>query len=190
MKIIYERHGCTRLRILFPALVQIPLFLLVSLALRSMSGWVGWVDVGLTVPIEPLLQVEGFGAIKNLTQPDGTYILPVMIGLLNVTNLEVRLIVVQLTHRFQITAARRSIALPEGGIASRLRKITRFSFLTLSVLMIPIAMQAPAVSPILHEIIDGIGYIPLLGNIGRLLSCTKHSDAEIPAHRSPLSSPS
>jgi hypothetical protein len=97
MKIIYERHGCTRLRILFPVLVQIPLFLLVSLALRSMSGWVGWVDVGLTVPIEPLLQVEGFGAIKNLTQPDGTYILPVMIGLLNITNLEVRLIVIELS---------------------------------------------------------------------------------------------
>ena len=78
-------------------LVQIPLFILVSLALRSMSGWVGWVDVGLTVPIEPLLQVEGFGAIKNLTQPDGTYILPVMIGLLNITNLEVRLIVIELS---------------------------------------------------------------------------------------------
>ena len=146
MKIIYERHGCTRPRILFPALAQIPLFLLVSLALRSMSGWVGWVDVGLTVPIEPLLQVEGFGAIRNLTHPDGTYILPVMIGLLNVTNLEVRLIGVQLTHHLQITAARRSVALPEEGIGSRLRKITRFSFLTLSALMIPIAMQAPAVS--------------------------------------------
>ena len=102
--------------------------------------------MGLTVPIEPLLQFEGFGAIKNLTQPDGTYILPVMIGLLNITNLEVSLIIVLITNCFQITAARRSVALPEEGIASRFRKITRFSFLTLSALMIPIAMQAPAVT--------------------------------------------
>src|SRR5436190_22706614 len=92
MKIIYKRMGCTRIRILLPALVQIPLFILVSLALRSMSGWVGWVDIGLTVPMEPLLQTEGFGAIKDLTQPDGSFVLPVMIGLINVTNLEVSLI--------------------------------------------------------------------------------------------------
>lgn len=92
MKVIYKRHGATRWRIIGPALVQIPLFLLVSLALRSMSGWVGWVDVGMTVPIEPLLHFEGFGVISDLTQPDGSYVLPVMIGLLNLTNLEVIII--------------------------------------------------------------------------------------------------
>ena len=56
--------------------------------------------------------------------------------------------------------------------------------------MIPIAMQAPAVSLILHELVDSTGYIPLLGNIGGLLSCTEPSDAEIPPHWPALSSPS
>ena len=90
MKIIYKRHGCTRLRILLPALVQIPLFLLVSLALRSMSGWGGWVDVGLTVPMEPYYRLKDLEQYENLTQPDGSYVLPVLIGLMSVTNIEVR----------------------------------------------------------------------------------------------------
>jgi hypothetical protein len=47
-----------------------------------------------------------------------------------------------------MTAARRSVTLTsEGLLATRVRKITRFSLLTISALMIPIAMQAPSVSP-------------------------------------------
>jgi membrane protein insertase Oxa1/YidC/SpoIIIJ len=88
MNTIYNRHACTKFRILLPTIVQIPLFICVSLALRSMSGWTGWFNAGMTVPPEPLLQSEGFGAIQNLTQPDGTFILPVLIGLLSITNVE------------------------------------------------------------------------------------------------------
>lgn len=59
------------------------------MTLRAMSGWGGWLDFGLTVPVEPLLHSEGFGSIVDLTQPDPSFILPVMLGLLNVTNTEV-----------------------------------------------------------------------------------------------------
>ena len=52
-----------------------------------------------------------------------------------------------------MTAARRSATLPEEGIASRIRKVTRVSFMALSALMIPIAMQAPAVSPIMTTLL-------------------------------------
>jgi len=85
---IYKRHSCTKLQILLPTIVQFPLFILVSLALRSMSGWTGWFDVGMTAPLEPLLRSEGFGAIKDLTKPDGTNILPVLIGLMGISNVE------------------------------------------------------------------------------------------------------
>jgi len=54
-----------------------------------MSGWGGWFDFGLTVPMDSLLQTEGFGGIKDLTKPDGSFVLPVLIGLMNVTNIEV-----------------------------------------------------------------------------------------------------
>ena len=89
MKMLYKRHGCTRAQIVLPIVTQIPLFILVSLALRAMCGWTGWFDIGMGVPLEPLFKTEGFGASLDLTQPDGTFILPVMIGLLSVTNIEV-----------------------------------------------------------------------------------------------------
>ena len=88
MKLVYERHGCTKLRIILPTLTQIPLFVLVSLSLRAMSGWSGWFDVGMWASLEPLFRIEGFGAIQDLTQPDASFILPVMIGLIGITNIE------------------------------------------------------------------------------------------------------
>jgi membrane protein insertase Oxa1/YidC/SpoIIIJ len=91
MKDIYKRHGCTKTRIILPPVVQIPVFILVALALRAMTGWTGYFDVGMGSPMEPLLRTEGFGAILDLTRPDGTFILPVIIGLLSVTNVEVEL---------------------------------------------------------------------------------------------------
>jgi hypothetical protein len=54
-----------------------------------MTGWPGWFDIGMGAPIEPLLHTEGFGPIKDLTQPDGTFVLPVLVGLLNVVNVQV-----------------------------------------------------------------------------------------------------
>jgi inner membrane protein COX18 len=89
MKVIYKRHGATRLRIILPSVIQIPLFILVSMALRAMCGWTGWFDVGMTAPMESLLHTEGFGAIQDLTRPDGSFVLPVLIGLLSITNIEV-----------------------------------------------------------------------------------------------------
>lgn len=53
-----------------------------------MSGWTGWLGFGSPAPLEPLLQTEGFAAIQNLTLPDSTFILPVLIGLLSITNIE------------------------------------------------------------------------------------------------------
>ena len=66
-----------------------PLFILVTLALKSMTGWTGWFDIGLGVPVEPLMRTEGFGAIMDLTRPDQSYVLPLTIGLLGITNIEV-----------------------------------------------------------------------------------------------------
>lgn len=89
MNQIYKEQKCTRLRATLPPLLQIPLFITASITLRAMSGWGDWFHIGLTVPVEPLLHSEGFGSIVDLTQADPSFILPVMLGLLNVTNVEV-----------------------------------------------------------------------------------------------------
>jgi mitochondrial inner membrane protein COX18 len=86
---------------MLPTLIQIPLFILVSLTLRSMSGWGEWFDFGLMVPMDSLLQTEGFGGIKDLTKPDGSFVLPVLIGLMNVTNIEVTPTMIRLAHPFR-----------------------------------------------------------------------------------------
>ena len=65
------------------------MFILASLALRAMCGWTGWFDMGMGIPLEPLFQTEGFGSIQDLTRPDGSFISPVLIGLLSITNIEV-----------------------------------------------------------------------------------------------------
>jgi len=89
MNKIYKEQKCTRLRAVLPALLQIPLFITASMTLRTMSGWGDWLHIGLAVPTEPLLHSEGFGSLIDLTQPDPSFMLPVMLGLLNVANVEV-----------------------------------------------------------------------------------------------------
>lgn len=89
MRKIYKRHGASNIRIFLPTLVQIPLFIIVSVALRSMTGWPGWFGVGAGIPVEPLLHIEGLSAIRDLTLPDPTFMLPVLVGLLNITNIQV-----------------------------------------------------------------------------------------------------
>ena len=89
MRKVYKRHGASNLRIFLPTIVQIPLFIAASLALRSMTGWPGWFDIGLGVPVEPLLHTEGFVPINDLTRPDVTYVLPVLVGLFNIANVQV-----------------------------------------------------------------------------------------------------
>ena len=76
-------------QILLPQIVQIPLFILVSLVLRSMTGWTGWSDLGMVEATDPRLHLEGFGHIVDLTNPDPFFVLPVSIGLFSIINLEV-----------------------------------------------------------------------------------------------------
>jgi len=155
MKKIYKRHGSSNLRIFLPTIVQIPLFVVVSLALRSMTGWPGWFDSGMGVPVEPLLHTEGLGLIKDLTLPDGTFVLPVLVGLLNVINIQVyhnpQLSYESELTLIQVTDAKRSITFTNP-IATRIRNITKFSLVTLSAVMIPIAMHSPAVVPPLMQV--------------------------------------
>ena len=56
-----------------------------------MSGWSGWFDAGMWASLEPLFHTEGFGTIQDLTKPDESFILPVMIGLIGISNIEASL---------------------------------------------------------------------------------------------------
>jgi hypothetical protein len=122
---------------------------MVSLVLRSMTRWPGWFNIGMRILIKPLLHTEGLGAIKDL--------LLVLVGLLNAIN-------IQVSHRphlscdseltlIQVTDAKRSIT-----FTNHLQREYKFSLITLSALMIPVAMQAPAVISLTGRQYLCIGY--------------------------------
>jgi membrane protein insertase Oxa1/YidC/SpoIIIJ len=61
-----------------------------------MTGWTGWFDIGVNMPMDPLLMTEGIG-IKDLTRPDPYYVLPLTLGFLGILNTETRPVL--LIHR-------------------------------------------------------------------------------------------
>lgn len=88
IKQIYREHGCDPMGTRLLPLVQIPLFLIVSLSLRGMAD-ASTMAFGLSLPLAVQdLQFGGFGCISDLTLPDSTWILPIAFGLTNLANIE------------------------------------------------------------------------------------------------------
>src|SRR5271155_505303 len=81
-----------------------------------------------------------------------------------------------------MTAASRSVTLtPQGHSASRFRKAMRVAMLTVSGLLIPVAMQVPSVRSKFELRLKMLGHRPLLVHFGRFLSVPECSLSEIPA---------
>lgn len=69
-------------------LIQVPLFLTMTLALRGMSGWSPQIFKS-NIPMEPAFAYEGIGWIHDLTVPDSIGLLPICLGLISLINIEV-----------------------------------------------------------------------------------------------------
>ena len=68
-------------------IIQLPLFISTSLAIRNMTGALPeWYKVASIIPS---MKVEGFGWFRDLTLPDPYYILPAIILLSNLLNISI-----------------------------------------------------------------------------------------------------
>ena len=105
-KLLYQ-EGCHPAKMFLLPWVQIPLWILVSLALRDISGIfpgceglyfrLCWYSVALMIhaalPV-PSLAVEGTLWFTNLSKPDRHGILPILLAVTNLINIEVSLCVI------------------------------------------------------------------------------------------------
>ncbi|KAI9363979.1 60Kd inner membrane protein-domain-containing protein [Zopfochytrium polystomum] len=128
---LYSQHRCHPLQTFLLPWVQIPLFVTISLALRSMVAFplpslFGLIPAG-TDPLVPLPGLSEGGVLwfVNLTQPDPTVLLPIMVGALNWANVEVNM---------------SNIAKPTAR-----QKALKLLFQSVALVTVPVATQVPAI---------------------------------------------
>ncbi|XP_033114163.1 cytochrome c oxidase assembly protein COX18, mitochondrial-like isoform X2 [Anneissia japonica] len=123
-KELYIRDNCHPAKGSLMLLVQIPLWICVSLSLRNMTGAIAsnfFIDPAYLVPA---LSDGGTLWFSNLVLPDPFCVLPVAVGILNLMNVEIHTLTGRKATRFQ-------------GYITNL-------FRGLSILMIPIAAYLPS----------------------------------------------
>lgn len=116
----YIRENCHPFKSSLVILVQLPLWFTISLALRNMAGGFSG-GLGGSVPE---MTVGGAFWFPNLTLADPFYILPVLLGIVNLSIIEMN----ALTLREE----------------SKLFRSITYVFRGISLLMIPIAMTVPS----------------------------------------------
>lgn len=120
---LYKEAKCQNWRMLLLPAIQIPLFVAMSLTLRSMCGW----SVLDSIPLEQGFTEQGFGWIQSLDRPDNYGILPLAVGAFSLGNVELH-----------------SRALPTNSqgpsVAAALINFSRFG----CVLFMAMAFQAPS----------------------------------------------
>lgn len=120
---LYREAKCQNWRMLLLPAVQIPLFVAMSLTLRSMCGW----SVLDAIPLEPGFTEQGFGWIQSLDRPDNYGVLPLAVGAFSLGNLEL--------HSRNLPANQQGPS-----VAAALMNFSRFGCL----LFMAMAFQAPA----------------------------------------------
>ena len=89
IKDIYKREKCNPLRLYVLPWIQLPLWIVISLALRNISGFFPkGENYDVTSLCHPDLPSGGFGWITDLSSSDPYYILPLIIGMTNFMNIE------------------------------------------------------------------------------------------------------
>ncbi|ODV95046.1 hypothetical protein PACTADRAFT_3928 [Pachysolen tannophilus NRRL Y-2460] len=87
-KKIFKENKCQIWKNFTLPLLQIPLWISLSLTFRNLTGWRADV-LGYNVkPIDPTLSTEGFQWITDLTLPDPYNLLPFLLGLMALSNVE------------------------------------------------------------------------------------------------------
>ena len=87
IKDIYKREKCNPLKLYVLPWAQLPLWIVVSLALRNISGFFPREAIGKSF-CHPDLLTGGFSWISDLSSSDPYYILPAIIGIANLLNIE------------------------------------------------------------------------------------------------------
>lgn len=84
---MFRRHGCQAWKsvVLLP-LVQLPLWVSLSLVFRAMCGWSG--AVASSIPLEEAFKADAFLWCADLIQPDPYGALPALVGLVGLANVE------------------------------------------------------------------------------------------------------
>lgn len=89
IKDIYKKEKCNPLRLYVLPWVQLPLWIVISLALRNLSGFFPKGEsYDVTSLCHPDLLSGGLGWITDLSSSDPYYILPLIIGITNFVNIE------------------------------------------------------------------------------------------------------
>jgi len=119
------RENCHPLKTMIVVWGQIPLWIIQSVALRNLIGMLPNPNLLQAQLAFTQLTMGGFGWIPNLTEIDGSYIFPVMLGILNLAIIEIQVM---------------SKVRPP----SKLQKYATNFFRVLGVCMVPIAATVPS----------------------------------------------
>ncbi|CAI5759708.1 unnamed protein product [Candida verbasci] len=66
---------------------QIPLWIIMSITMRDLSGWSTWDNIK-NKPLDPSLYNEGILWFQDLTIPDSMHVFPVILGVISLCNIE------------------------------------------------------------------------------------------------------
>ncbi|XP_076441695.1 cytochrome c oxidase assembly protein COX18, mitochondrial-like [Babylonia areolata] len=102
IKDLYIRDNCHPAKSSLVLWFQIPMWVCLSFALRNMSGAVPTAVPGTdSAVLCPDLKTEGVLWFPDMTAPDSTWLLPLMLGLTNLLNIEMHSLTAQRVSRFQ-----------------------------------------------------------------------------------------
>ena len=86
-KVLFKKHGVQIWKnFLLPA-CQIPLWIIMSLTMRDLSGWSSWDNIH-NKALDPSLYTEGCLWFQDLTIADLAHIFPVILGIISLCNIE------------------------------------------------------------------------------------------------------
>lgn len=86
-KALFKKHNVQIWKNFILPAFQIPLWVCMSLTMRNLSGWSSWDSVA-NKPLDPSLYTEGALWITDLTCLDSMHILPLILGVISLCNVE------------------------------------------------------------------------------------------------------
>lgn len=131
-KKLFKQHSIQLWKNFILPTFQVPLWIIMSLTMRDLSGWTTW-DKMSNKPLDTSLYTEGIGWITDLTVADNYHILPLIIGITALTNVEWTFKTIELLRQTQRKKLRITLT-------DALSNISRMSV----VFLMAIAPHAPA----------------------------------------------
>lgn len=122
---LVERENCHPAKTAITIWVQIPLWVINSVAIRNMVNMLPNPASLEAQMVYSDLMVGGFGWIPNLTEVDSSFILPIALGLVNLSVIQVQAVLRQ-------------------GQGGKLQKYATNAFRIFTILMVPIAAVVPS----------------------------------------------